>query len=145
MRVRDILAQKSGRVITLTQDRTIFDAVREMAVNKIGSIIVTDYNNNPLGIFTERDFIKKVAVEGCGSNDIKLSEAMTKELIIGLPDDDLDDVGTMMTEKRFRHLPVFSEGKLIGVVSQGDIVKARMAQQEFTARYLSDYITGKIS
>jgi len=145
LKVRDIIAHKGDRVVTLTHDRTISDAVLEMAVNKIGAIIVTDFNKRPVGIFTERDFIRKVAVEGCDSQKTKLSEAMTKELIIGLLDDDLDDVGTMMTERRFRHLPIFTDGELRGIISQGDIVKARLAHHEFVTRYLSDYISGKIS
>ena len=145
MKIKDILARKGGKVVTLKSDQSILEAAQEMVRHKIGAILVVDDNNAPIGIFSERDFTRMVALEGCDSQNTALSEAMTKDLLIGLPDDDVEETLSLMTEKRFRHLPVMEGGKLVGIVSQGDLVKEHAKHHQFEAHYLRDYVTGKIS
>lgn len=145
MKIKDILARKGGKVVTLTGDCNILEAAQEMVRHNIGAILVVDESNQPAGIFTERDFTRMVALEGCDSKNTPLAEAMTKELLIGLPEDDVEKALSLMTEKRFRHLPIMDGGKLVGIVSQGDIVKEHSKHHQFEAHYLRDYVTGKIS
>ena len=145
MKVKDLLLQKGRDVVVAGLDWTIGEAAKEMVKNKIGAVLVADENQQPAGIFTERDFLRIISVSCKDKDGVRLREVMTKDLIIGLPDDDLDTVLTIMTEKRLRHLPIFEDGKLHGIISQGDVVKARLAHQEFVVHHMHEYITGNIS
>lgn len=145
MKIKDILSRKGGKVVTLRSDQCILEAAQEMVRHKIGAILVVNEDNAPIGIFSERDFTRMVALEGCDSQQTALSEAMTSELLVGFPEDDVEDTLSLMTEKRFRHLPIMEGGKLAGIVSQGDIVKEHAKHHQFEAHYLRDYVTGKIS
>lgn len=125
MKVKRLLATKSGSVITIRPDQAIRDAVSLMAEHNIGALVVVAAGDeSPVGIISERDIIRRAAEnEGVFSENIET--IMTREVITGMPQDDLYSVMHTMTERRFRHLPVVDEGKLIGIVSIGDVLKAQ--------------------
>jgi len=125
MKVKRILATKSGAVMTIRPDQPIRDAVALLARHNIGALVVVAPGDEaPVGIISERDIIRRAADnEGVFSESVK--DIMTSELITGMPQDDLYSVMHTMTERRFRHLPVVDQGKLIGIVSIGDVLKAQ--------------------
>lgn len=125
MKVRRILAAKSGDVITMRPEQTIREAVRLLTEHNIGAIIVIGPSETrPVGIVSERDIIRKVASdETCFSDPV--DTIMTRELVTGMPQDDLYSVAHTMTERRFRHLPIMDEGRLVGIISIGDVMKAQ--------------------
>lgn len=125
MKVKRILATKSGSVITIRPDQPIRDAVALLAEHNIGALVVVAAGDeSPVGIISERDIIRRAAEnEGVFSENIET--IMTREVITGMPQDDLYSVMHTMTERRFRHLPVVDEGKLVGIVSIGDVLKAQ--------------------
>lgn len=127
MAVKRILAGKGGAVITIRPEETVRAALDLFAKHDIGALVVVDDANQPIGIVTERGILREAV-----RSDLELSRAvrsvMTREVIIGRPEDDLMSVAHTMTKKRFRHLPVMDRGKLVGIVSMGDIVKAQRDQ-----------------
>lgn len=151
MRLRDILRQKGGDVVTIESDRAVHDAIGRLNEHKIGALIVTGPDDEIAGIITERDILRH-----CGQHCVRLTkpsaagepcpmlvrEAMTADLVIALPDDNLDYAMGIMTKNRIRHLPVLDEGRLVGMVSIGDVVKASLEESEYENRQLKDYIYG---
>lgn len=140
--VRDILAVKGNAVHTIEKSVTVFEAIRKMVDNGVGSLIVMD-GDAICGIFTERDYLRRIVLEGRTSKTTRTGEVATERLIVVEPSRSLDDCMALMTRERIRHLPVLEEGRLAGVVSIGDIVKCLSKQQAAEIRYLTDYITGK--
>ena len=143
MKVKDILREKGSAVRTIGPDRFISDAIQELIKHKIGALLVVDEAGTILGILTERDILRVCETQALRLGQIPVRQEMTKDLLIGLPDDDLNYVMNIMTQKRIRHVPIVSDGRLVGLVSIGDVTKARLEQAEFEARHLYDYITGK--
>jgi CBS domain-containing protein len=119
----------------------VSDALSLMTDKKTGSIIVMD-GDQIAGIFTERDFARKVGLLEVKSNEVSVSEVMTTELITVKPDDSVNHCMSLMTEKRIRHLPVIEDGKLVGIVSIGDVVKDIIEELQFMKQQLENYITG---
>lgn len=140
--VRDILAVKGAAVHTVEKTATVFEAIRKMVDNGVGSLIVMD-GDAICGIFTERDYLRRIVLEGRTSKTTRTGEVATERLIVVEPSRSLDDCMALMTRERIRHLPVLDKGRLIGVVSIGDIVKSLSKKQAAEIRYLTDYITGK--
>lgn len=124
MNIASLLAKKSGAPITIRPEQTVRDALALLAKHNIGALIVVNAAGTPVGIVSERDIVREAArneqVFGRA-----VSEIMTRDVITGLPEDDLASVANLMTEKRIRHLPVVTGGKLIGIISIGDVVKAQ--------------------
>lgn len=124
MKVQRILATKIKGVITITPERTVKDAAALLAQHHIGALLVLNDNQQLVGILSERDIIREAA-----HNDQVLSQAvaqvMTPEVVTGTPEDDIYSIAHVMTERRFRHLPIVEEGQLIGMISIGDIMKAQ--------------------
>lgn len=144
MTIKDILRSKGSRVITGTASATIFQAVNKMVENRVGALVIVDEDNSPVGIFTERDVLRQVDSQCDKLTTILVGDVMTKDLIIGIPDDDVDAILEIMTKHRMRHLPVLDEGKLVGIVSIGDIAKVKLTHTAFEVRHMRDYIMGKI-
>lgn len=140
--VRDILAVKGATVHTIEKNATVFEAIKKMVDNGVGSLIVMD-GDAICGIFTERDYLRRIVLEGRTSKTTRTGEVTTERLIVVEPSRSLDDCMALMTRERIRHLPVLDKGRLAGVVSIGDIVKCLSKQQAAEIRYLTDYITGK--
>ena len=124
MNIASLLAKKSGAPITIRPEQTVRDALALLATHNIGALIVVSAAGMPVGIVSERDIVREAArneqVFGRA-----VGEIMTRDVITGVPEDDLASVANLMTEKRIRHLPVVTGGKLIGIISIGDVVKAQ--------------------
>ncbi len=124
MNIASLLAKKSGAPITIRPEQTVRDALVLLAKHNIGALVVVNAAGMPVGIVSERDIVREAArneqVFGRA-----MSEIMTRDVITGVPEDDLASVANLMTEKRIRHLPVVTGGKLIGIISIGDVVKAQ--------------------
>ena len=143
MKVKDILAEKGTHVVTVNQEATVYEALQTFAANRVGSLLVLDDEDGIVGIIGARDALMAV-VRACDEiRNTKVKEIMTKNIIIGDVEDDLDKVQVIMTENRIRHLPIIKENKLSGIVSIGDVVKARLKNIHVENRYLKDYIVGK--
>lgn len=124
MTIATVLARKGVKVITVRPDQTLREALTALAEHSIGAVMVVDAAGTLVGILSERDIVRE-AVRNEKFFDKPVSATMTREVITGQPQDDLNAVATTMTNKRFRHLPVLDGGKLVGVVSLGDVVKAQ--------------------
>lgn len=143
MKVKDILAAKGTQVVTVSQDATVYEALQTFAANRVGSLLVLDEKGGIVGIVAARDALMAVLRTCDEIRQVKVKEIMTKNIIIGDPEDDLDSVEVIMTENRIRHLPIIKDNKLAGIVSIGDVVKAQLKNIHVENRYLKDYILGK--
>jgi len=143
MKARDILVEKGTRVITIHSDNRLVDVMSLFFANRIGSLVVVDKNDQILGIVAPNDILKAVYHNRDGISTMKVSEVMTTDVIVATPDDDVDKLMAIMTKNRIRHIPVIDDGKLGGLVSIGDVVKAQLTVQDVQIRYLKDYIEGK--
>jgi CBS domain-containing protein len=141
-RVAEILAGKGSTVYTVDEGKSVYDAIQEMVGKNVGALIVTK-DNKACGIFTERDYLRRIVLEGRTSRETLVRDAMTDRLIVVEDSQDLEECMSIMTNAKIRHLPVIDEGRLKGIVSIGDIIKHLAKQQEAEIRYLTDYITGK--
>ena len=154
MRIKDILREKGTDVVTIDAGRTVHDAICTLNEHGIGSLIVTREGGEIAGIITERDILRECG-ELCGRlNKPPASEettcpslvcdVMSKDVVIGVPDDDLNYVMGIMTKNRIRHLPILDDKKLVGIISIGDVVNAHLKETEFENRMLKDYMYGKV-
>lgn len=141
-RVAELLAGKKPTVHTVDKRATVFEAVKQMVDANVGSLIVTD-GDAIHGIITERDYLRRIVLEGRTSKTTAVMEVATERLIVVDPSRPVEECMAMMTAERIRHLPVVDGGKLIGVISIGDIVKHLSREREAEVRYLTDYISGK--
>ncbi len=129
--VGEFLAGKGGAVHTVKQDATVYQALEVMADKNIGAVIVTDEAGKLAGIFSERDYARKMIIKGRDPRATKVGEIMTTLVVSVNPETRLRDCMSIMTDKRIRHLPVFQGEKLIGVVSIGDVVKSLLSEQDY--------------
>jgi len=139
--VRQLLQAKGNMVHSVAPDSTVFEALERMASYDVGALMVMD-GSRLVGIFSERDYARKVILMGRFSKDTLVREVMTDNLITITPDATVADCMNLMTGNRVRHLPVMENNQLVGVVSIGDVVKAIMTQQELMITELEAYITG---
>ena len=139
--VRHLLQSKNSRVWSVTPHATVYEALELMAAHNIGALLVLE-SDKIVGIFTERDYARKVILKGKTSKTATVGELMTTEVLYVNPDDTIENCMALMTDKRARHLPVIENEKLVGVVSIGDVVKAIISDREFMIRELERYITG---
>ncbi len=139
--VKDILSAKGNDIWSVTPDDTVFDAIKLMADKEVGSLLVMD-GTKLAGIVTERDYARKVILEGKSSRNAKVSEVMTSEVLCATPERTIDECMALMTDKRARHLPVVDGDTVVGVVSIGDLVKATISEQKVLIEQLQHYITG---
>jgi CBS domain-containing protein len=142
MKVKALLANKPTGVVTIAPDQSLQDAAQLLAQHNIGALVAVNPAGKPVGILSERDIVRHIARQGTGALALTVNDAMTKDIIIALPSDDLGYLSSTMTEKRIRHLPVMQDAQLIGMVSIGDVVKAQLDHVEGEARALERYITG---
>ena len=143
MKVRDILETKGFDVVTIRNDESLFRALVVLATNKVGSLLVLDSEKNIVGIVAPRDLLMEVQKGGEELAKTPVEKVMTRDLIIGTPDDDLEYVQAIMTENRIRHLPILDGERLTGIVSIGDVVKAHLKEIHAENRYLRDYMISK--
>ena len=129
MNIASVLARKGPKVVTVRPEQTVRQALRLLSDHNIGALVVVDAQSRPVGILSERDIVR----EGARNErvfDETVAALMTRDVIVGTPADDLAAVGVTMTERRIRHLPVVDGGRLVGMVSIGDVVKAQRDQYQ---------------
>lgn len=142
--VRQILEQKGSTTHSVTPGVSVLDALAMMAKHDIGSVLVIE-NERLVGIFTERDYARKLVLKGLNSREATVGDVMTPNVCTITPALAIDAVMNIMTENRFRHLPVVEQGRIVGIVTIGDVVKSIIDQQEKTISHLSNYIAGELT
>ena len=139
--IKQLLQDKGSEVWKVSPDTSVFDALELMAEKNIGALLVLDADKLT-GIFSERDYARKVILKGKASKNTPVKEIMsTKVLYIG-PDQTIEECMALMTDKRIRHLPVLAGDELLGVISIGDVVKTIISEQQITIHWLEKYISG---
>ena len=141
-RLENFLKLNENRQIwTISKDQSVMQALIIMSEKNIGAIIIVDNNDLPIGIFSERDYARKVILKGKNSKDTLLDEVMTKELITVTRDYKIDQCMEIMNEKRIRHLPVLENKKIVGIISIGDVLKIMIKEQKELIDHLQKFIT----
>ena len=140
--VSDILKGKQGSLLTISSEASVFDMVAQMVEANVGSLLVT-VGGRIEGIVTERDYLRRVTLEGRTDKETPVSEIMTSPLIVVTPETPVEECMAIMTDRRIRHMPVVQDGEVVALVSIGDVVKFQSQQQDFKIQYLTDYITAR--
>jgi CBS domain-containing protein len=140
--VAEILTEKGRRVLQIDADASVLEAVERMVEENVGSLLVTE-GGDVAGILTERDYMRRVAVEGRTDRETAVREIMSTPLIVVTPQTSIDECMALMTNKRIRHLPVIDAGELAGIISIGDLVKFQSRQQSYELQFLHDYIAAR--
>lgn len=139
--VKHLLERKGGEVVTIPRDATVFDAIKCMADHAVGSLLVMD-GEKIVGIVTERDYARKVILLGRSSETTTVEKVMTTEVLTATIEQTVKECMTLMTERRIRHLPVVAGGKVVGLISIGDLVQAIISDQQQEIKQLESYISG---
>lgn len=139
--VAELLKHKPAGVVSVGPDASALDAVKVLAEKGIGAVLVLE-NQRLVGIFSERDFARRVALKGKSYEDTRVADIMTRQVLFVTPANTNEDCMALMTDKRIRHLPVIENDRVIGVLSIGDLVKDTVSEQQFTIDQLVQYIHG---
>jgi CBS domain-containing protein len=140
--VSDILATKGSAVLEIDAEATVFDAVSKMVDGNVGSLLVTE-GGRLVGIVTERDYLRRVAIVGRDERTTPVREVMSAPIVYTTPESSIEECMAVMTERRIRHLPVLTESRqVMGVVSIGDLVKFQTREQSAQIKFLEEYISG---
>jgi len=144
MKIKDILRVKGSHVFTISEDATLQDVVTELVADRVGALVVVSKGKekNVVGIITERDILRACVTGSRPLSEVRVAEVMSAPPITGTPEDDIENVMSLMTFRRIRHLPVLEEEKLVGLISIGDLVKAQLDRLALENRYLKDYLSG---
>lgn len=147
MTLKEILAAKGSHVYTIHPDATLQDVVEELVQHNIGALVVcrrdpAEGREEILGIITERDILRRCAVSDRSLKEVQVSEAMSRNLVVARPSQTVEEAMQLMTNNRVRHLPVVVDGRLVGIISIGDAVKAQLEQLAIENRFMKDYIQG---
>jgi CBS domain-containing protein len=137
--VRQIIEAKTHKLLSIAPDATVYDALKLMAERDVGALVVMD-GERLAGIFSERDYARKVILFGKASKDTTVREIMTDKVLCVRPEQTMDQCMALMTDKRVRHLPVLDHKHVIGVISIGDVVKEVISEQQFLIEQLEQYI-----
>jgi CBS domain-containing protein len=138
-RLAEILEEKGANVLEIDGDSSVLEAVGQMVANDVGSLLVTE-GGEVAGIVTERDYLRRVTLEG-RTEDAPVREIMSSPLVVASLESTIDECMALMTDRRIRHVPVVDDGKVVGLVSIGDLVKFKSKLQTFEIQFLNDYIT----
>ena len=141
MYVKNVLQYKGHQIISVAPDNSLLEVAKTLRENKIGAVLVCEGEGRMCGVLSERDIIIAIAKHGGGILTGKVSDFMTEGVYTCSLEDDMKKVMAQMTDKRIRHLPVVDEGKVVGVISIGDVVKQRMAETEAESEAMMTYIT----
>jgi CBS domain-containing protein len=142
LKVRDVLSAKGSRVVTIDPDALVHEAIARLVQNNIGSLPVADPDGSLLGIFSERDVLRGLHNRGEGFGRMKVGDVMTHDPVTCTPDCDVDEVMGKMSERRIAKVPVLSGGKLVGIVSVGDVIKVMYERVHSENEHLRTYIHG---
>jgi CBS domain-containing protein len=140
--VSHILDEKGHEVLGIDADATVLDAVRRMVDANVGALLVME-GGRVAGIFTERDYLRRVALERRDDEQTAVRAVMSSPLVVVNPDTPVDECMAIMTDRRIRHTPVVVESDVVGMISIGDLVKHRSEQQSFELKYLTEFITSR--
>lgn len=140
--VRQLLETKGHEVVSISPDKSVFEAMQLMAARNIGALLVLEAGSNLVGMVTERDYARKMHILEKSAKDTRVSEIMTRQVAYVRPDQTNEECMALITEKRVRHLPVLENGRMIGLVSIGDLVKDTISEQDFIIHQLENYIHG---
>jgi CBS domain-containing protein len=140
--VLDVLKDKKRVLFTVPSDASVYDAVKQMVDANVGALLVT-VDGRIEGIITERDYLRRVTLEGRTAEDTYVSDIMSAPLIVVTLETSVEECMAVMTDRRIRHVPVVEDGDVVAMVSIGDIVKFQSKQQSFKIQYLTDYITAR--
>ena len=140
--VKDILHAKGSHVYSISPDATVYDALSRMAENNVGAMLVFE-GSDLVGLISERDYSRKTILKGRFSKETAVREIMTTDVVTVRPDVDIEMCMELFTDKHVRHLPVVEKGKVLGIVSIGDIVKSIIDYKEFIIEELESYIKGQ--
>ena len=139
--VQHLLDSKGDEVISIVQDASVFDAIKLMADRAVGSLLVMD-GDELQGIVTERDYARKVIIKGRSSESTPVADIMTTDHVTASPMQSVNDCMNLMSERRIRHLPIVMDGKVVGLISIGDLVQAIISDQKEEIEQLGSYISG---
>ncbi len=139
--VKQLLESKGHDVWGVSPDTSVLEAIKEMADKQVGALLVLDHGK-PVGIVSERDYARKVILQGRSSQETPVKEIMTTRVVCARPDLNVEECMAIMTDRRIRHLPVMDGDQVLGMISIGDLVKAIIADQQFIINQLERYIAG---
>ncbi len=139
--IHDLLTEKGNDVCTIAPDAMVLEAVKLLAEKNVGALVVMQ-GERLVGVISERDYLRKVALSQRDSSAVPVSDIMTSPVACARPEQSVEECMAMMTDKRIRHLPVVADDTLVGVISIGDLVKAIIAEQKFIIEQLEHYIAG---
>lgn len=142
MHIAAVLKRKGTGIITASPEDRIDAVARKLAHHKIGAVLVMRDDGRPAGILSERDIVRAVAADGAAALERPAGDLMTRDLVTGSPSDTVSQIMGVMTQRRIRHLPILQDGELVGLVSIGDIVKARLDDAELEVESLRGYVAG---
>lgn len=140
MKLKTVLSEKGGTVVTLDSTTSLWVAAGVLDENKIGAAVAVNPDGSLSGVLSERDIVRRIAELGSDALALSVDEAMTRDVVTATPDTSLDEALSLMTDRRIRHLPVVSETNLVGIVSIGDLVKRKIAATELEAEAMKQYI-----
>ena len=140
--VRDVLKVKGDAIWSTTSETLVYEALKKMADKNVGALVVLD-DTELVGIFSERDYARKIILKNRASKQTSVGDTMTRRVVCVGPNETMERCMVLMSSKRCRHLPVLEDDRVIGVISIGDVVKAIMAEQEMAIHQLEDYIIGR--
>jgi predicted transcriptional regulator len=143
MKARDILNEKGTRVVTIDKDNLLVDVMSHFLVNRVGSLVVVNKYDEIMGIVAPVDVLEAVHKDPVNISTMTVREVMSENVIVAGPDESMETLMAIMTENRIRHIPIIDQGRLAGLVSIGDAVKAQLTVHEVQISYLKDYIEGK--
>jgi CBS domain-containing protein len=139
--VKDLLTGKGSSVSTVSPQANVYEALAIMAEKNIGALVVVS-EEKVVGLVSERDYARKVVLKGRSSKEIAVKDIMSSAVVSVTPSKTVEECMAIMTEKRYRHLPVLDNGKLVGIISIGDLVKSIISEQKFMIENLKNYISG---
>ncbi|MDQ1717413.1 MAG: hypothetical protein QOE71_86 [Pseudonocardiales bacterium] len=140
MLIADLLRHKGSSVVTIAPGESIMSLLASLSEHRVGALVVLDLDEI-VGIISERDVVRSLHQKGAAVLDAPVSELMSSPVVSCTPDDPIDRIAELMTENRFRHMPVVTDGRLVGIVTIGDVVAARIRQLEFDRKHLESYIS----
>ena len=139
--IKELLRKKNSDIWSISPQASVYQALELMAQKDVGALLVIE-NDKLVGIFSERDYARKVILKGKASRETAVSELMTKSVYYVTPDNTLEEAMALMTSKHIRHLPIMNQGKLVSIVTLGDVVKRIISEQKLTIDELENYLTG---
>jgi CBS domain-containing protein len=142
--VQSILNRKGSDVVTVTPDDTVLEAAHRMNDKRVGATVVCDAKGELVGIFTERDILRRVVAEDRSPVSTRVGDVMTSPVACCTPSTTVEECQSVITSKRLRHLPVVEEGKLVGMISSGDLIAREFEAQQTTIEYLHAYLQGRM-